>query len=375
MYICRQEDLAAFCERVAGSKVLAVDTEFVREKTYYPKLCLVQVATHDDVACVDPLLIEDLSPLAALLEDESITKVFHACTQDLEVLQGSLRCSVRSVFDTQLAAAFLGSRLQIGLAALVKDFANVTIPKGESLTDWERRPLEPSQLAYAEDDVIYLPRIYDRMVADLARLNRLGWMEPELAELAKRGSGQDPQTAYTHLKRVSTLTRRQLAIARELAAWREEQAATRNLPRRWIVSDEVIVEACRMQPRNVRRLKLIRGTDNLSAAACEQVLNCISRGLACPAEDCPRADRHARPSTETQSVLDLMNALLRLISEREGVASQLIATRDDLHDFLCHKQRGRLAEDWRYDICGKQMEQLLSGDLGLTVRNGRLELV
>lgn len=375
LYICDAAELAAFCDRVSSAKVLAVDTEFVRERTYYPRLCLVQLASYDEAACIDPILIDDLSPLVRILEDASVTKVFHACVQDLEVLQGALRCSVRSVFDTQLAAAFLGSRLQIGLAALVKDYSGVTLAKGESLTDWERRPLRAEQLRYAEEDVIYLPRIYDRMVADLSRLGRLGWMAPELELLAAHGERALPEEAYIHLKRVSTLTRRQLALAREVCAWRENEAARRDQPRRWVVSDEVIVEICRMQPRSVKRLRSVRGTDQLSERACKEILEAVERGRACPAEACPQADRHARPSVETQSVLDLMNALLRLIAEREGVASQLIATRDDLHDFLTRSQRGRLAEGWRYEICGQEMERLLSGDLGLTVRKGRLELV
>lgn len=375
LYISESEELAAFCERIGSSRVIAVDTEFVRERTYYPRLCLVQVAIHDEAASIDPILVGDLSPLVALLEDPSITKVFHACVQDLEVLQGTLGCTVSPIFDTQLAAAFLGSRLQIGLAALVKDFCGVTLAKGESLTDWERRPLSADQLRYAEEDVVYLPSVYDRMVQDLSRLGRLGWMQPELELLVAQGEREAPENAYVHLKRVSTLTRRQLAIAREVCAWREREAARRDQPRRWVVNDEVIVEVCRMQPRNVRRLRTIRGTDQLSEKSCREVLEAIERGRACPAEQCPHADRHARPSVETQSVLDLMNALLRLVAESEGIAPQLIATRDDLHDFLMSHKHGRLREGWRYEICGRQMQALLSGELGLTVRKGRLELV
>lgn len=375
MYISGAEELAEFCARIEKNHVIAVDTEFVRERTYYPKLCLVQVATYDEAASIDPILIDDLSPLARLLEDERVTKVFHACAQDLEVLQGGLGCTVRSVFDTQLGAAFLGSRLQIGLGALVKDYTGVDLAKGEALSDWERRPLDEEQLAYAEDDVRYLPRIYDRMVSELARLGRLAWMEPELSALTAKGERPDPMEAYIHLKRVSTLTRRQLAIAREVCAWREREAAVRNLPRRWVMTDEVVVEMCRMQPRTVQRLRKIRGTDQLSEHACTELVAAVARGVACPAELCPRTDRHARPSSETQSVLDLMNALLRLVAEREGVASQLIATRDDLHDFLTKRSKARLAEGWRYEICGRQMDRLLSGELGLTIHKGHLEIV
>ena len=159
MYITSKEDLDAFCSRVAHARVIAVDTEFLREKTYHPKLCLVQVATADEAAAIDPLAIDDLSPLVRLFEDPNITKVFHACTQDLEVLQDALGCVPAPVFDTQLAAAFLGLRQQIGYGALVESYCGVRLPKAESLTDWSRRPLDEDQLRYAEDDVIYLPEI------------------------------------------------------------------------------------------------------------------------------------------------------------------------------------------------------------------------
>ncbi|MDD5800688.1 MAG: ribonuclease D, partial [Coriobacteriales bacterium] len=156
MYISNFDDLSDFCKRAQSSKVLAVDTEFLREHTYYPQLCLVQVATPDEIAAVDPILIKDLSPLARLFQDTSITKVIHACSQDMEVLLHAMGCVPAPVFDTQLVASFLGYRMQLGYGALVESFTKVHLPKAESLTDWSRRPLDPEQLRYAEDDVRYL---------------------------------------------------------------------------------------------------------------------------------------------------------------------------------------------------------------------------
>ena len=184
MYLSTQEELAAFCARAATAKVIAVDTEFLREKTYYPRLCLVQVAAAGEAAAIDPILIEDLSPLAALLGDETVTKVFHACTQDLEVLLDGMGVACAPVFDTQLAAAFLGMRQQVSYGSLVEAYCGVHLPKAESLTDWSRRPLDPEQLAYAEDDVRYLPGIYERMMAQLVERDRLSWVAPEMEELA-----------------------------------------------------------------------------------------------------------------------------------------------------------------------------------------------
>ncbi|MBQ6523422.1 MAG: ribonuclease D, partial [Atopobiaceae bacterium] len=235
MYISKYEDLAAFCDRAASSRILAVDTEFLREKTYFPKLCLIQIATHDESACVDPLAIDDLTPLCNLLTDQRITKIFHACTQDLEVIFYSLGVVAAPVFDTQLAAAFLGLRQQVGYGVLVEHYTGVRLPKADSLTDWSRRPLDEEQLAYAEDDVRYLPGIYDAMMTQLVAKDRLGWLRPEMDELADRSHFERiPEQAYLHLKRSSSLTRRQLAVAREVCAWRERRAAERNIPRKWL---------------------------------------------------------------------------------------------------------------------------------------------
>ena len=178
MYITRYDELAAFCKRAASHRVLAIDTEFLREKTYYPRLCLIQAATDGEVALIDPIALEDLSPFAALLADETIVKVFHACSQDLEVLYGSLGVVPQPIFDTQVAAAFIGLRQQMGYGALVEELCGVHLAKADALSDWTHRPLDQHQLEYAEDDVRYLPRMYDDMVARLSSKNRLGWVLP-----------------------------------------------------------------------------------------------------------------------------------------------------------------------------------------------------
>ena len=376
MYLSTQEELAAFCERAAASKVLAVDTEFLREKTFFPKLCLVQVAAGEDIAAIDPILIEDLSPLAALFEDPSITKVFHACSQDLEVLLDGMGVECAPVFDTQLAAAFLGLRQQVSYASLVESYCGVRLPKAESLTDWSRRPLDPEQLSYAEDDVRYLPGIYDRMVSELVGRDRLSWVAPEMERLCDFSRiRRDPREAYLRLRRASSLTRRQLAVAREVCAWRERVAAERDIPRKWVISDEVVVEVCKRAPSSVERLRRIRGIDQMAERDALSLVDAVARGVACPAEECPKMTRHARPSAETEGVIDLMYAVLRLVSEKSGVATQLIATRDDLLDFLLDRGSSRLAHDWRWELAGSTLDRLLAGEVGLTVKNGSIELL
>lgn len=376
MYLSTQSELEAFCELASDAKVLAVDTEFLREKTYYPRLCLVQVAAGEHIAAVDPLLIEDLSPLAALLEDPSVTKVLHACTQDIEVLLDGMGCACAPVFDTQLAAAFLGMRQQVSYGSLVEAYCGVHLPKAESLTDWSRRPLDPEQLAYAEDDVRYLPGIYERMMSQLLEADRLSWVVPEMAALADPARvRRDPREAYLRLKRSGSLTRRQLAVAREVCAWREAVAARRDVPRKWVLSDEVIVELCKRAPTSPERLRRVRGTEQLGERDAATLLEAVEAGRACPPDECPRVTRHARPSAETEGVVDLMNAVLRLVSERSGVAAQLIATRDDLMDFLQDRTASRLSRSWRHELAGMTLGRLLDGEVGLTVKEGRIELL
>jgi len=376
VYISDADALAAFCERAGEARVLGVDTEFLREKTYYPKLCLIQVGTADEIAAIDPILIQDLDPLVDLLTDTRITKVFHACGQDLEVIRDALGCVPAPVFDTQLAAAFLGFRMQLGYGALVEAYTGVRLPKAESLTDWSQRPLDREQLVYAEDDVRYLPGIYERMMDELIARDRLSWLTPEMDDLCDPAKYErNPREAYRHLKRSGSLTRKQMAIAREVCAWREQKAAYRDIPRKWVCSDEVLVEICRHTPKTAERLKRIRGTEQIPARDAEELVAAIRKGLLCDPDDLPYVERHARPAAETESVVDLMNAMLRLKSEKSGVAPQLIATRDELTHFAVNGGSGRLAKGWRYELVGRSLEQLLGGQIGLTVKNGRIEVL
>lgn len=376
MYISNLDDLEAFCGRAANERVLAVDTEFLREKTFFPRLCLIQLATPHESVAVDPLAIEDLSAVARLLEDPTITKVLHACTQDLDAIDHALGCRVTPLFDTQLAAAFLGHRMQLGYGALVEAYTGVHLPKAASLTDWSRRPLDAEQLEYAEDDVRYLPGIYERMVTELIERDRLSWVQPEFASLANpEALDRDPRKAYRRLKRASSLTRRQLGVAREVCAWRDERAATRDLPRKWVLSDEVIVELCKISPADERSLRRVRGTEQLSRQDAQAILDAIARGRSCPDSELPRMAKHQRPSAELECVLDLMYALVRRVSETSGVAVQLIASRDDLQDFANNRPMSRVSSGWRRELVGTQLDRLLAGELGLTVKDGHIEVL
>ncbi len=376
MFLSSDDDVKKFCERARGKRVLAVDTEFLRERTYHPKLCLIQVATHDEVAAIDALCVGDLSPLADLFEDESITKVFHACDQDLEVILDHMGVLPRPVFDTQLAASFLGHRMQMGYGALVQTFEGVHLAKADGLTDWSKRPLDDEQLQYAEDDVLYLPGIYDKMMDRLVRLDRLSWLEPELEALVQAVvSRRDPNNAYQHLKRSSSLSRKQLSMAREVCAWREGVASKRDLPRKWVMQDEIVVEICRRAPRTTDRLRRIRGLDNLSNRDANDIVQAVRRGADMDPSLYPYVRHRPHSNAELDSVVDLMYSMLRMRSERCGVAVPLIATRQDLASFAMGSKDSPLREGWRHEVVGQRLEQLLAGEVGLTVKDGRIEVL
>lgn len=377
MYISTNEDLTAFCKRARAFSAIAIDTEFLREKTYHARLCLVQAATPDECVVIDPLAIDDLGPLAELMTDVDTLKVFHACSQDMEVLCRALGSVPAPIFDTQVAAGFLGERAQCSYHNLVSTFCGVSLPKTESLTDWSRRPLSPKQIEYALDDVRYLIDAYRVIESKLHSLGRTAWVRDEIRPLADPAHYRsDPRAAFKRVKRVNACTRRQLAVARELASWREQRAETRDIPRKWVMSDEVLLALCKRAPQTVEDFRAVRGTEQLSARDVEVALDAIARGRRCPQENLPSIGRaHRAPAPELESVIDLMYALIRLVSERSGVATSLIVSRDGLLDYIEHPERSPLREGWRFELVGTLMDDLLQGNIGLTVKDGALEIL
>lgn len=377
MYISTYEELSAFCERAARFNAIAVDTEFLRERTYHPRLCLVQVATPDECVVIDVIAIDNLAPLAILMRDEGTVKVFHACSQDMEVLNYTLGALPAPIFDTQIAAAFLGERMQTSYNGMVHAFCGVTLPKSESLTDWSRRPLTPEQIEYALDDVRYLIKAYDVIMERLDESGRASWVLDEIKPLTDRSHYVvDRRVAFKRVKRVNSLTRRQLAVARELAAWREARAEHSNIPRKWLMSDEVLIALSKRPPHDAASLRRVRGTEQLSDADVAGALSVIARGESCPADKYPFIARTHKPaSPELESVIDLMYALIRLVGERSGVATAMIASRDDLVDYVDHPQDSPLREGWRFELVGTLIDDLLNGDIGLTVKDRALEIL
>ena len=377
MYLADQASLEAFVERVTGAEVLAIDTEFLRETTYYPKLCLLQMATDDEVAIIDPLSVDDLSVIAPLLEDERTVKLFHAGGQDIEILLREVGSMPRPLFDTQVAAALLGHTQQIGYGALVHAVCGVTLKKTDSYTDWSQRPLSDSQIDYAADDVIYLPRVYRKMRSELESKGRLGWLAPDFEEMMNPAKySEDPRLRYRRLKRVTQLDERQLCAAREFAAWREEEARKRDMPRKWLVSDEQIVEACKREARTIDELFMVRGMrEKLNTRDARTVAGLMKKALESGPQSWPELDRSGRNEPNVDAPLDLMSALVRLRAKENGVAFPTLASHDDLVRMARGYRQGiDLLRGWRRALVGEELIELLEGKLVLSLNGHDLRV-
>lgn len=368
-YIANQENLEAFARRAASSSVLAIDTEFLREKTYYANLCLLQLATDTEVAVVDPFAVDDLKVLVPLLEDPSIVKLFHAAGQDLEILYRELGVLPSPVFDTQVAATLLGHTQQIGYGPLVHSLCGVNLKKSDSFTDWSRRPLSDSQLAYAADDVIYLPKMYRIMRERLEAKGRLGWLDNDFAALSDPANYvSDAGERFKRLKRVGQLNRQQLSAAREVACWRELTAQQRDLPRKWVLTDEQIVEACRREARTIDELFMVRGVrEKLGTRDARVVVAALVRGLDAAPDTWPELDKSLKSEPNVDAELDLMEALVRLRAKENDIAMQTLAS----HSELCRVARGYRDVDvlrgWRRALIGEELLDLLAGKIVLSL--------
>lgn len=375
MYIANQESLEAFVDRARSSSVLAIDTEFLREKTYYARLCLLQLATDDEVVVVDPFAVESLAVIEPLLTDESIVKLFHAGDQDLEILYHEVGVLPHPVFDTQIAAALLGQSQQVGYGALVHAECGVSLKKIDSFTDWSRRPLSDSQLEYAADDVVYLPRLYRMMTKELTEKGRLTWLDHDFEELVDPARYErDPRERYRRLKRGNQLTLQQLSAAREVAAWRETEAQRRNIPRKWVLTDEQIVEACKREARTIDELFMVRGMrEKLSTRDARKVVSLLKSGLDLPEDAWPEPDRPSRNEPNVDAQIDLMNALVRLRSKENGIAMQTLASHAELSQVARgHHEGVDVLKGWRRALIGEELLELLAGKLSLRLVNGEV---
>lgn len=375
MHLITSEELAKFLEIARNNRILAIDTEFLSGKTYYSKLCLIQIASNNQTAYIDPLEAIDLSPLIEILSDDEVVKIIHSSGQDLVLLTRLCGTPPKNVFDTQIAATLAGYPSQVGYGQLVSDIAGVKLEKSESFTDWSRRPLTPKQIDYALDDVLYLQPIYEKLLDTLTKTGRILWLRDDFAALSDPATYENvPALLYKKVRQASKLTRRQLAILRELAVWREFEAQKRDLPRQWIAKDEVLLELARKKPPT---LEALAETRDFNARALKDkghsILASISTGLELPNEDLPLIERRKETDTDLEGIVKLMSALVRLRSEEHGVASSLLAAQSDL-DSLASGERedNPLMHGWRRELIGLDLIKLLDGKLSLRIVNGEL---
>ncbi len=364
--------LAAFCDRARSHDYVTVDTEFLRERTYYAKLCLIQLAVpgpdEDDAVLVDPLADGlSLEPLYALFRDESVVKVFHAARQDLEIFVHDGDVMPRPLFDTQVAAMVCGFGEQVGYETLVKKIAKAQIDKSSRFTDWSRRPLTDAQKAYALADVTHLREVYEYLAAELDRTGRRDWVEEELAVLTDRQTYVTrPEDAW---KRVKTRTNsgKFLAVVRELAAFRESYAQSRDVPRSRVFKDDALVELASTRPQSeadLGRTRLLLREARKGEIA-DGILDAVKRGAACDPAEYPAPDRTRERLQVNPALADLLRVLLKAKADAAGVAQKLVATSADLDMIAAGERDVQALRGWRKTVFGRDALRLIEGRVAL----------
>lgn len=370
MLIQDNETLAAFCAALEGAPFLAVDTEFMRESTYRADLCLVQVAHGEHAAAIDPLQPGlDLAPLHALLQRRDTLKVLHAAVQDLEIFFHATGSVPGPVFDTQIAASVCGHGDQPGYAKLAAQLLDVQLDKASQAVDWSVRPMSDRQIEYALGDVTHLCRIYEILEADLKSKGRRAWVEQEMEALAQPARYVvDPRKAYRRVK-IKRPKARDLAVLRELCAWREETAMERNIPRGWIVRDDALAEIAQHLPKDAAGLARVRGLKAPVARGADgrALLNAIQVALATPEASWPDPTSTRPQIFGHEPLVALLQALLRLRSDEHGVSTSMIASRSDLEQLATETQPDIPAmAGWRRTIFGEDALKLRAGEISLS---------
>ena len=377
--ITKSDDLIALVERLSKHPFIAVDTEFMRENTYWPELCLIQVASTEEAAAIDPLADLDLKPLLDLMvENEDVLKVFHAGGQDLEIVHNLTGKVPYPLFDTQIAAMALGHGEQIGYSNLIESLLGHSLDKGARFTDWSRRPLDKRQIDYAIADVTHLATVFPKMIEKLRRNARGGWLDEEMERLA------DPSSfafeAADAWKRLKLPSRNPTVLGRlkALAAWRETEARSKNLPRGRILKDDTLGEIVLHPPKSQDDLGRIRGLSagwrNNDIGA--RLMSAIENAKPLEAEEMPdREPRRPGLTKDGALVSDLLKLLLKIRAKESGVAAKLIARADDLEALAAgvRKDLGIL-RGWRFEEFGRDALDLVEGRLGFAIENGKLKM-
>lgn len=368
-YINHYDQLADLCEQISQQPWIALDTEFLREKTYYPKFCLLQIACPDWVVCVDPISISNLTPLLDAIYNPNIVKVLHACRQDLEIFFQLTGKTPTPIFDTQIAAPLLGFQENPGYAMLVSSFLNINLNKAHTRTDWSERPLSADQIQYAADDVIYLCKIYTMMCAQLEKLGRLDWLTSDFACLNNPELYQiSPENAWLKIRGKNKLTGKQLSIMQSLTEWREATAQAENKPRNWLLQDDFLLELAKLQPVTLVELAKIRNMSERTVsrygkAICELIVVARQR----PPKPLHEKERGGKKTQQHEAILDVLGAIVRIRAEENSLNPVILATRKDLEELLFEEPECLLLQGWRYNMAGRELQGLLQGEYTLSL--------
>jgi ribonuclease D len=376
--ITATSELADACRRMAKHPFVTIDTEFLRESTYYPLLCVAQMASADEAFVIDALAPGiDLSPFYTLMADEKVMKVFHAARQDIEIVWHAAKLIPHPIFDTQVAAMVLGYGDSISYDHLVQRITGDTLDKSHRFTDWTRRPLSEPQLRYAISDVTHLRDVYLKLVADLRERGRAEWVEDEMRVLTSPDTYRlEPENAWQRLK-TRVRKPKELAVLIEVAAWREREAQARDVPRARVLKDEAIADIAVQAPTSAERLKHLRSLPKGFERSRwgEAIVEAVTRGLARDPKTLPHPARiHA--AANGAAVIELLKVLLRMVSESHHVAAKVIATVDDLERIAADDRADVAAlTGWRRELFGEKALALKHGRLALAIENGRVTVV
>lgn len=378
--IADSTSLTKFCDRLIKSSYITVDTEFMRDQTYWPRLCLVQIADEHEAAAIDTLAKGiDITPLLNLLTNPRILKIFHAARQDLEIFYRLMGRLPSPIFDTQIAAMVCGFGDSAGYDTLVRKLTDETIDKSSRFTDWALRPLSQRQINYALGDVTHLRQVYIKLNEMLGQNNRHNWMDEELTILRDtKNYTFAPEDAWRRIKYRAPKPRF-LAILKEVAAWREIEAQNKDIPRNRIVRDESLIEISHHAPKTINDLSRARGLSLKKAEGSlgKALLNAVKVGLNVPSENLPEVKRYAPLPKGIGPITDLLKVLLKLKCEKHDVAQKLIATVNDMEQIAAFGQNANVPalQGWRQEVFGIDALRLRSGQLAMVIKDHNLELV
>jgi ribonuclease D len=376
--ITTTDDLAAFCKPLAATEFIAVDTEFMRERTYWPKLCLAQVAGPDDAAAIDALAEGiDLAPLDELMANAKVLKVFHAARQDLEIFYLRMNQVPQPLFDTQIAAMVCGHGEAASYESLATKLAKAKIDKSSRFTDWSRRPLSERQISYALSDVTHLRVVYEKLRRQLEKSGRLSWITEEVAVLNDPATYRaDPEQAWRRLKPRGA-SPRLLGTLKEVAAWRERTAQRIDIPRQRLLRDEQLLEIASHAPKTTEDLAMTRGLGRGFAEGWQgrEIMEAIERARNVPEADLPTRDKAPEQLRAPSAVVDLLRTLLRLKAEQAGVAGRLVASADELDRLAAGKRDIAALRGWRREVFGGDAVDLIEGRLALSLAGDQAKLI